>query len=230
MYQWLLFDADGTLFDYDRAEAEALKQSFAQLGYGFKPDFSQAYRQINAGLWADFERGEITQAKLKIERFRSLCESLGLAADPADLSQRYLRNLALGTYLVDGAEGVVKSLAGRYRLAIITNGLKDVQRPRFASSAIHDYFSVIIISEEVGSAKPDGQIFDVAFAHMGWPRKEEVLMIGDSLSSDIIGGINYGIDTCWFNPNRLAQPPDLDIRYQITDLDQLLPLLRSLAG
>lgn len=224
-YKWLIFDADGTLFDYDRAEAHALERTFDQISYPYDPRYLVEYRHINGSLWQAFERGAITQTSLKLKRFEMLCQKLGLEFDPAELSQLYLSNLANGIFLIDGAEETVKALHAHFHLAIITNGLKDVQRPRFASSALKDYFSVVVISEEVGSAKPDNKIFDVAFQKMSDPRKEEVLMIGDSLTSDIAGGINYGIDTCWFNQDHQDRPVDLKISYEIDALHDLLPLL-----
>ena len=224
-YRWLLFDADGTLFDYDRAEAHALTETFTQIGLGFQNGYLESYRQINNDLWRAFERGEISQEKLKTERFRILCQVLNMTADPAELSQIYLANLAKGIYLIEGAKEMIAVLSAHYRLAIITNGLKDVQRPRFANSAIVNYFTAIVISEEVGVAKPDSKIFDIAFKDMGQPGKGEVLIIGDSLTSDIAGGVNYGIDTCWYNPEGRERPSNLNIRYEIRSLSELPGLL-----
>lgn len=224
-YRWLLFDADGTLFDYDRAEAQALAATFDQIGYPFDEEILSKYRHINGGLWLAFEKGEMNQNKLKTERFDQLCQLLELHLDPSFLSQLYLKNLGQGTYLIDGAEETVEKLIDRFNLAIITNGLKDVQRPRIADSSIHGYFPVIIVSEEVGAAKPDKKIFDIAFQMMGEPHKGEVLLIGDSLTSDIAGAMNYGIDSCWFNPNRKQRPPGLKIRFEISKLSELIDLL-----
>lgn len=224
-YQWILFDADGTLFDYDRAEAYALANMFDHLGYPFKEEYLIEYRHINGNLWQAFEQGAINQNRLKGKRFELLCKYFELNLDPTVLSQLYLKYLGRGTFLIDGAEETVKALASHYSLAIITNGLKDVQRPRIASSPIHGYFPVIVISEEVGAAKPDKKIFDIAFQRMGDPQREEVLIIGDSLTSDIAGASNYGIDSCWFNPGRKQRPAGLNIRYEIDELSDLIGLL-----
>lgn len=224
-YRWLLFDADGTLFDYDRAEAHALTETFTQIGLGFQNGYLESYRQINNDLWRAFEQGEISQEKLKVERFQILCQVLNMTADPAELSKIYLANLAKGIYLIEGAKEMIAVLSAQYRLAIITNGLKDVQRPRFANSAIVKHFTAIVISEEVGVAKPDSRIFDITFKHMGQPGKGEVLIIGDSLTSDIAGGVNYGIDTCWYNPEGRERPSNLNIRYEIRSLSELPGLL-----
>lgn len=199
-YKWLLFDIDGTLFDYVKAEENALQKSFEQTGISFEARFLPAYRTINDQLWREFERGQINQQVLKTRRFELLFETLEVDCDPQEFSVTYLANLAGGTFLMAGAAETVKSLSQKFNLAIITNGLTDVQRPRLANSVINRYIKALIISEEVGAAKPDPQIFDIAFERMNHPAKREVLIIGDSLSSDIQGGYNYGIDTCWFNP------------------------------
>ena len=199
-YKWLLFDADGTLFDFDRAEAMALQNTFVQLGRPFEEQYLTEYRQINHQIWLDFEQGRIDSEELKARRFQMLFEVISFDYAPLDFSAKYLANLAQGTFLLDGAEETVRVLSSQFNLALITNGLKTVQRPRLEKSSIKPYFQAVIISEEVGAAKPDPQIFDIAFARMNHPAKNEVLIIGDSLSSDIQGGQNYGIDTCWFNP------------------------------
>jgi len=224
-YRWLLFDADGTLFDYDKAESVALSSTFREFDIHYKPDFANVYREINGQIWRDFELGLIDQKSLRTRRFELLFESLNLESDLENFSGKYLEYLSMGTYLIDGAEEVLQALQDDYELAIITNGLKDVQRPRFAQSSIGAYFDVIVISEEIGKAKPDPAIFDAAFDLLGNPSLEEVLIIGDSLTSDIAGGLNYGIATCWFNPSNLEADLDLGIRHVITDLRQLLEIL-----
>ncbi len=137
-YRWLLFDADNTLFDFDRAEAEALRQTFEQLGIGFGPDHLPAYRRVNREVWRALEQGEISAAELRTRRFELLFEALGIEADAAPFSAAYLPNLALQGHLMPDALAVVRALHASYRLAIITNGLADVQRPRLARSAIRD--------------------------------------------------------------------------------------------
>jgi 2-haloacid dehalogenase len=154
---------------------------------------------------------------------RLLENAAGAKADA--FSARYLQNLAEASDLMVGAENIIRALKARYRLALITNGLKDVQRPRLARSAIAGYFEVVAISEEIGAAKPDPRYFDAVFALMGQPGREACLVIGDSLTSDIQGGLNYGLDTCWFNPVGKAGSPPLPVTYEIKQLEELLPLL-----
>jgi 2-haloacid dehalogenase len=224
-YAWLLFDADGTLFDYDRAETMALSRTFEQNGLAYKPAYLDTYARINAQMWLEFEQGSITQERLRTKRFERLFKAVGIDADPLLFGRTYIQRLAEGIYLIDGAVELLSELYGRFGLLLITNGIPEVQRPRLASSALARFFPEMVISGEVGAAKPAKRIFDVAFAKMGHPDKEEALIIGDSLTSDIQGGCNYGIDVCWFNPNGKPNDLDLHIQYEIQRLDQLLSIV-----
>lgn len=224
-YSTLLFDADGTLFDYERAETWALTETFNHYGLRFEPGHTQLYRQINDPLWDAFEQGTMTQKRLKVLRFELLFEALGHDVDAAAFSEAYSRQLGNATFLIDGAHDLVMALSGRHRLLLLTNGLADVQRPRFGASTIGRYFEEWVISEEVGVAKPDPRIFDIAFERLGRPPKDDVLIIGDSLTSDIAGGINYGIDTCWYNPAALDGIPALSATYEIRDLAQITAIV-----
>ena len=224
-YTWLLFDADDTLFDYGQAEAGALRQTFEQSGVHFEPSYLETYQSINRQLWHEFEQGKITSELLRTRRFELLFAAIGVLIDVSIFSPRYLTNLAAGSELTEGALEVVQALGSKYHLAIITNGLRDVQRPRLAGSAIRDYIELIVISEEVGAVKPDTAIFDAAFRLMGNPGKGQVLMIGDSLTSDMAGGHHYGIDTCWFNPHGQPRPDHVTIHYEIKRLAELVEML-----
>lgn len=222
-YTWLLFDADDTLFDFPRAEANALKWTLEQAGLPFETPYFEIYSRHNLAVWKEFERGEVTSAELRTRRFRLFFDEVGFAADPEAVSPLYLRNLARGADLLPGAEEVIRFLKPRFRLALVTNGLADVQNPRLARSALADCFEKVFISEEVGAAKPSRDYFDAVFGIIGNPPKNEVLIIGDSLTSDMQGGINYGIDTCWYNPN--GKITDLPVTYQIKTLTELPALL-----
>jgi YjjG family noncanonical pyrimidine nucleotidase len=224
-YPWLWFDADGTLFDFDRAESLALRQAFESLNLAFGDEYLDVYRRINGQLWQALERREITPGALQVRRFELLIEALHLACPPSELSAAYVERLALCVDLIDGAYEVLQALQGTHRIAIVTNGLQAVQRGRLAHSAIRAFISELIISEEVGAAKPKPAFFEAAFARLGHPARSEVLLIGDSLSSDIQGGADYGLDTCWFNPAAEPRPEDLPITYEIRRLRELLELL-----
>jgi 2-haloacid dehalogenase len=224
-YPWLWFDADGTLFDYDRAEKTALQRVFQSLNTPFEPEYLNVYRRINQRLWQALERQEITPAILQVRRFELLQEALQLKGAPIQMSTAYLEQLALCAELIDGAEEVLRTLQATCQLAIVTNGLQAVQRSRLARSRIRDYIAELIISEEVGAAKPEAAFFAAAFARVGQPAKSDVLLIGDSLSSDIQGGLDYGLDTCWYNPVGEPRPNGLPITYEIGHLRDLLKML-----
>jgi YjjG family noncanonical pyrimidine nucleotidase len=224
-YQWLFFDADGTLFDYDAAEASALEGAFRDFDLPFDGQASETYRVINHQIWEDFEKGLVTPEGLRVLRFERLFSALNIQSAAGLFSERYLMHLARSTHLIAGAEELLQSLRGKYCMAIITNGLKDVQRSRLARSTIHSYFREVMISEEMGVAKPDPRFFEMALQRCGSPLRDHVLVIGDSLTSDIQGGNGSGMDTCWFNPSGRAADPRFPAVYTIQSLGELYPLL-----
>ncbi len=226
-YRWLLFDADGTLFDYDRAETTALDNTFRLFGLEILPEHHAVYRRVNARLWREFEEGKVSALQLRVQRFAELLAECSLAVDPEQMSPAYLIQLSRVSVLLPGAEEVVRQLAASYQLALITNGLKEVQRPRLEGSVIAEYFQVVAISDEMGVAKPDPRYFDMLFGWIGQPPRAEVLVIGDNPGADILGGLNYGLDTCWYNPARRRPNPAIPARYEISRLEELLDLLAA---
>ena len=223
-YSWLFFDADDTLFDYNRAEASALAAAADEFGLSNVPDFMPTYQAINAQIWIEFEQGKIDALELRAERFARLFASLGIRAEVETFSQRYLVHLSQGYFLFAGATELLASLSQRYQMGLITNGLPEVQRPRLAGSGIAGYFKFVAISEEIGIAKPDPAFFSAALAMAGNPDKRQVLVIGDSLSSDIRGGIQAGMDTLWYNPKG-KQP---DARWKFTYKAQTLSEIQNI--
>jgi 2-haloacid dehalogenase len=227
-YSWLFFDADGTLFDFELAEKLALSEILLELGQPLTNETHQNYQRINKDLWAAFEQGKVTQAEIKTQRFEKWLNAIGLSADIEKVSRSYLKHLSEQGPLLEHALDIVQTLSKNYQMLLLTNGLKEVQRPRFNASLLSPYFKDIIVSGEVGFAKPDPRIFDAAFQSIGSPDKTKVLMIGDSLSADIVGGSNYGLDTCWYNPNGATSSPEVEvstITHTIHDLRQLLEIL-----
>ena len=224
-YELLLFDADGTLFDYNRAEAWSLEQTIEEIGIQFTESIKAAYRDINHKLWADFERGVVTIAEIRVERFRKLLITLNCDADPAAAGERYLSYLGKSGFLIDGTIELLDALYGKIPLALITNGITETQYGRLEASGIGKYFDPIIISGEVGSQKPDPAIFEALFAKADFHCKEKALIIGDSLTSDMQGGINFGIDTCWYNPEENSSNPNIPVTYEIRELSELLQIL-----
>ena len=224
-YKTLLFDLDGTILDYSKAETAALFGAYSLI-FGTTPsdDLLPVYKKINSGLWKEFEKGTVTIQELKIRRFSDLFDYFKLNADSEAFSEIYLKELGEGGYLLDGALDVLESCAGRFRIGAITNGIGNVQRARIKKADIGQYFETVIISNDVGIAKPDPGIFTIALEGMNLSKKNDVLMIGDSLSSDILGGINAGIDTCWINRHE-EEPGDIKPVFTISKITRLLEIL-----
>lgn len=225
-----MLDLDGTLLDYHAAETAAVRATLADAGLAPTRQLVADYRTINSRHWAALERGETTGARLRVERWQELLAAHGVdAADPVDLARRYLDHLATGAQLYDGALEVVGELTADHAIAYLTNGLADVQRPRLAASGLADYADVVVISDEVGAAKPDAAIFDAAFEQMGHPARDSVVMVGDSLSADIAGGRGYGLTTVWLAGETAPEPGPTDPSpdHRITRLGELPPLVRE---
>ncbi|KYG92294.1 2-haloalkanoic acid dehalogenase [[Bacillus] sp. KCTC 13219] len=225
-YDIIYFDIDDTLFDFTISEQEAFKKVFSK--YNLLNNlklYEKSYREINKVLWEDLERGKISLVELGSERFRRLFLEHELEMDAVVFNQDYLKFLGQQTYLVQGAEKVIEALSHK-RLAIITNGYTDVQTSRINHSFLEGTFEHIIISESTGFQKPQAEIFDYAFNKLQITEKSNVLMVGDSLTSDIQGGINYGIDTCWFNPKYKENTTNLKPTYEINQLERLLQIVK----
>ena len=231
-YQGFILDADNTLFDFDRAERAALREALLASGYQSVPeDTFSRYHHINEQLWKLFERGLIDQLQLRIRRFQRLITHLPgaqqdtQAPDPAAVGQRYIEALSEKGYLFDHALPVLKSLSSQAPLILLSNGIASVQRRRIKRSGIGRYFKDILISEEVGLAKPDPAIFALAIGKLQCP-KERILCVGDSPSSDIRGAHSAGLDTCWVAPPGREYPAgEPRPHYTISDLRQLLRFL-----
>jgi YjjG family noncanonical pyrimidine nucleotidase len=219
-YTTLLFDLDHTLFDSDVAEAAAFDDTLRSVGARQPGDYFDTFVDINVGLWAKVETGELSPNEVRHLRFRQLIDATDLEADPDEMGNRYVWGLGNNGDLYPGTRAVIDSLAGSATLALITNGIGEVQRARIERLAIDHYFTSVVISGEVGEAKPGTEIFDIVFEQLGGPDKETALIIGDNLGSDIQGGINYGIDTCWFNPND-RDSNGKTITHEIADLSAL---------
>lgn len=204
-YDYLFIDADDTLFDFETAEKRALKETFEVFGISHNEANVSLYHRINKGLWEDLEKGLIDQDGIKIERFKRLLEDLGINQNPVEVAQFYMTALGKGTDLLEGAYDLVVALSKTYPIAIITNGIEVIQTSRINHSKLAPFIKHIIISEAVGYSKPDPRIFEHTMALVGISDKQRVIMIGDSLTSDIKGGNDFGIDTLWVNLN--DKPP-----------------------
>ncbi len=228
-YELLLFDADETLFDFKKSQEVALEKSVDMYPITCSyQELKPVYEDINKALWSGFEKGQITVDRLKIERFERLFTQLGEPVDAHAFSKTYQENLAQASYVYSGVEALLERLSKSYRLAIITNGLYSVQSVRIAKSVVASYFEEIIISEAVQLVKPDPKIFDFTLEKLGHENKETVLMVGDNLRSDILGGINAGIDTCWLNSSKKENSTDIVPTFALGSVLEIETLLSNL--
>lgn len=223
MYKFILLDADDTLYDFGKAEYLSLKATLEHLGLPCSDTIISTYSAINLNLWKLYEKNLIEKETIKTQRFAELFEHLGVDADAYTASEVYRGHLETKSLLLPYAEEVCEELSKHFVLAILTNGVATTQRNRFKLSAIKQHITHLVISEELGTAKPNKAFFDAALDIIGCA-PGDALMVGDSLSSDIQGAINAGIDCCWFNPKRLPRE-GYDINYEISDLRQLPGLL-----
>lgn len=224
-YPYLLFDADNTLFDFDQAERNAHLLLCRAHGLAFSEEGYQLYHKCNADLWRDFDRGLCTKEYLLVERFRRYLAITGERADPEALNRDHLRALGEGAMLLPGAEELCRVLSRDHRLYLLTNAVASVQKTRFANSAIAPYFQGVFISEEVGVGKPDSAYFDYVFHAVPGLARDNALVIGDSLTSDIQGANNAGLPCCWFNPKGQPRPQGLRIDYEIRTLEELYAIV-----
>lgn len=227
-YEVIIFDADETLFDFKKSERDAFKNAILEFGIEYDERYHlKIYQDINTAIWKEFEDGHITQGKLKVERFRRLSYTLKTEFDENEFAKCYTKYLSNSSFLYDDSLELVEGLYKKHRLAIVTNGLRDVQNNRIKKSVIAKYFEDIVVSEEVQVAKPDPRIFEHALNNMKYTDKSKVLMVGDSLTSDIQGGINSGIDTCWYNPNGMSNEKGIIPTYEISKLMELNDILKN---
>ena len=234
-YGILLFDADNTLFDFSAGERAAFRTTAEAEELVWSEPLYRAYSRINDSLWKKLERGEIAVDLLKIERFRLLLLSLGEPDDErtaqraARLRDVYIDALSEQAVLIPGAEELCRELAPDYEMYIVTNGISRIQRRRFAKSGLAPYFRGMFVSEEIGAQKPDRAYFDAVFSALGHPERSRVLLIGDSLTSDVDGAAGYGIDVCRYNPAGL---PDegRTITYTVTNLSGIKDVLNGVTS
>jgi 2-haloacid dehalogenase len=220
-YRIALFDADNTLLDFTLAEHDALCECLAARGLPTDEGTVSVYSAINDSHWKKLEKGLTTREQLKVARFAEFFSVMGYGGDPSAMADDYVAALSRQRHLVDGALELVKSLYGKCRLYIITNGITAVQKSRFGPCPLAPYFDACFISEEMGCAKPEKRFFDMVAEAIPDFDPAQAVVIGDSLSSDIKGGIGAGLDTCWYNPQGKTAPEGLNISYTVRDLGEI---------
>ena len=224
---FVLLDLDDTILDFHQAEANAVSKTLAQLGIEPEESIIRRYSQINAGRWELLERGLITREEVLTSRFEMLFSELGVERSGVEAQKIYEGLLGRGHWFMPGAEALLKELYGKYRLFVVSNGNLSVQDSRIASAGIAGYFEEIFISQKIGFDKPRKEFFDACFARIPGFDRERAIIVGDSLTSDIQGGINAGIKTCWYDPRVKTPREDIRPDYRITALDQLPALLEK---
>lgn len=220
-YDFLLFDADDTLLDFKRAEREALSEALKRFGISPTEELIASYSEINDSLWKLLETGGIEKNELRTKRFELFLRKHGFEADHLQMAAEYTDRLAEKSYLMPGALEICRYFYGKCRIFVITNGIKAVQTGRMNVSPIKRFIERSYISEEVGAEKPSRDFFDRVMNDIEGFECDRALVIGDSLSSDIAGGMAAGIDTCWLNPHSKKCPDIIKPTYEIKCLDEL---------
>ena len=227
MMEILLLDLDDTILDFHKAERIALSKTIREFGLEPTEEVLSCYHVINKWHWEQLEKGVMTRAEILVNRFAVLFEKQGIAVDAAACAKAYEKNLSIGHYFLPGAEEAVDSLSKKYRLFLVSNGTASVQKGRMTSANLYRFFEKVFVSQEIGHTKPSKAYFDACFARIPDFDPEKAIIVGDSLSSDIQGGINAGIKTVWINPDH---KPCGDIKpdYELEALHQLPALLETL--
>lgn len=228
MIKAVLLDLDDTILDFHRAESAALARTLSESGIEPSSETIALYSGINRRLWQMLEVGEIDRKSLLSRRFEILFERLGQAGNPAETQKKYENYLSMGHYFMPHAEELLETLHGQYALYLVSNGNARVQEGRLASAGIAKYFKEMFISEHIGWDKPSPVFFDRCFARMEGIERSASIIVGDSLSSDIRGGLNAGIHTCWYNPGGAPAGQGICPEFEIRSLLEIPALLEKL--
>ena len=227
MIEFLFLDLDDTILDFHKAERIALSKTIRDFGVEPTEEVLHRYHLINKWHWEQLELGKLTRAEVLQNRFGVLFSELGLSVDAAACAKAYEKNLSIGHYFLPGAEEAVDALSKKYRLFLASNGTAVVQKGRMTSANLYRFFETVFVSQEIGHNKPSKEYFEACFARIPGFDREKAVMVGDSLSSDIRGGINAGIKTVWVNPDRL-DCGDIRPDYEIASISQLETLLEDM--
>ena len=228
MFEFLFLDLDDTILDFQKAEHIAIGKTLEQFGLEPTDQVRALYSRINKAHWEMLERKELTREQVLSGRFQTLFQQMGYTVDPEAVAKAYEKNLSIGHYFLPGAEEAVDRLHKKYRLFLASNGTASVQQGRMTSANLYRFFEKVFVSQQIGHNKPDKAYFDACFAQIPGFDPKKAIIVGDSLTSDILGGQNAGIATCWVNP--LGKPGREGIRvdYQIKALSELEALLEEI--
>ena len=220
-YNTILLDADDTVLDFKKSEAVALRATLERFSLRVDEEVISTYSEINDGYWKALERGEVIKSDLRWLRFADLCKTFGFEVAPTLMADEYESNLSKTPYMLDGAAELCRDLAEKYRIYIVTNGQKKVQKGRLFCTPLTAYFIKAFISEDVGYEKPSREYFEKVASEIPEFDKSKTVIIGDSLTSDIKGGIGFGIDTCWYNPHGKALPDGINVTYNVRSFEDI---------
>ena len=224
-YTFLLFDADNTLLDFDENERVSILNTFSHFGIPCNEETVKLYHEINLMYWNMMAENKITREVLLIKRFETLFERIGIKADPVETENFYRDQLGKGSQLMPGAIETCRELFGKYRLFIITNGVAKTQHDRLNASGLMPYIEKVFISDEIGYNKPDRRFFDAVRDGIRGFDPSKALVVGDSMPSDIRGGVDYGLDTCWINIYNAKNTSEIEPTYEIQDIVELKTIL-----
>ena len=228
MIEFLFLDLDDTILDFHKAEKIAISKTFQSFGIDPTEEVLARYSQINKECWHKLELGQWPREQVLVKRFELLFGEYGIVCDGTQVARAYEKNLSIGHYFLPGAEEAVDSLSKKYRLFLASNGTASVQQGRMTSANLYRFFEKVFVSQELGANKPAKEFFARATAQIPGYDPAKAMMVGDSLTSDVLGGINAGMKTCWVNPHHAPANPEIPADYEIESLTQLETLLTSL--
>lgn len=228
MFEFLFIDLDDTILDFHKAERLAIAKTIRQFGVDPTEEVLALYHEINIRHWQMLERGELLREEVLVNRFGVLFQQLGVEADAQSCARAYEDNLSQGHYFLPGAEETLEKLQGRYRLFLASNGTAKVQAGRMKSANLYRFFEKVFVSQEIGFNKPSIHYFEGCFSQIPGFDKSKAIIVGDSLTSDMLGGQNAGIATCWVNPGHAPRKENIRVDYEIESLSQLPALLERL--
>ena len=228
MFEYLFLDLDDTILDFQKAEHVALSKTLESFGLNPTQEVLTRYNKINKAHWEALERKEMTRDQVLLGRFQMLFREFSVDADPEKVARSYEHNLGIGHWFLPGAEEAVTALSKKYKLYLASNGTASVQKGRMTSANLYRFFEKVFVSQEIGANKPSTEYFERCFAQIPGFDKAKAIIVGDSLTSDILGGQNAGIATCWVNPSHKAGRADIRVDYEIEALSQLEALLERL--
>lgn len=225
-FEWILFDADNTIFDFHASSEIAFHKSFAKHGIDSDDALYDVFRKLNAIAWKAFDENKMTHEEIKEFRFSELFREVGIKGmDALEFNALYFRMLVENIRYEKGAKELLAQIKGQCKMAIITNGMKEVQRPRLENSEIHSYFDRVFVSGEIGYSKPNSAFFDHVYQSLGETAREKVLVVGDNIYADIKGGADFGFKTVWYNPHHLENKNGVVPDYEIDALSALKKII-----